>query len=90
MRSPDAVTEVEAEFVVLGGGTSGCVVAGRLAEAGRDVLVVEAGPEYGALDAAGWPDELVDARALPNSHVSPLVVCQATLVELRDARTEPG
>ena len=56
------------EFVVLGGGTSGCVVAGRLAETGRDVLVVEAGPDYGALDAAGWPDELVDARALPDSH----------------------
>jgi choline dehydrogenase len=57
-----------AEFVVLGGGTSGCVVAGRLAEAGREVLVVEAGPDYGVLAGGGWPEELVDARALPDSH----------------------
>jgi len=61
-------SRVEAEFAVLGGGTSGCVVAGRLAEAGRDVLVVEAGPDYGALEAGRWPDDLVDARSIPASH----------------------
>jgi choline dehydrogenase-like flavoprotein len=30
-------------WVVVGGGSAGCVVAGRLAEAGHDVVVVEAG-----------------------------------------------
>jgi choline dehydrogenase len=59
---------LEAEIAVLGGGTSGCAVAGRLGEAGRDVLVMEAGPDYGALAGGGWPDELVDARAIPESH----------------------
>ncbi len=59
---------IEAEVAVLGGGTSGSVVAGRLAEAGRDVVVIEAGPDYGALADGGWPSELVDARAIPESH----------------------
>ena len=31
-----------ADIVVVGGGSSGAVVAARLAEAGRDVLLVEA------------------------------------------------
>jgi choline dehydrogenase len=59
---------LEVEIAVLGGGTSGCVVAGRLAEAGRDVLVVEAGPDYGSLAGGGWPVDLVDARVMPASH----------------------
>jgi choline dehydrogenase len=64
----DGAHRVEADHVVLGGGTSGCVVAGRLAEAGCDVIVVEAGPDYGPLAEGAWPDELVDARAIPESH----------------------
>jgi choline dehydrogenase-like flavoprotein len=57
-----------AEVVVVGGGTAGCVVAGRLAEAGHDVLVLEAGPDYGSFDERRWPDDLLDARSLPTSH----------------------
>ena len=60
---------MEAEIIVVGGGTSGAVVAGRLAaESGKTVLVLEAGPDYGALDSGRWPSELVDARALANTH----------------------
>ena len=36
---------ISADIVVVGGGSSGCVVAGRLAERGRDVLLIEAGGE---------------------------------------------
>jgi len=34
----------ESEYIVVGGGTAGCVVAARLAEAGAGVLLLEAGP----------------------------------------------
>ena len=61
-------SRVEAEVAVVGGGTAGAVVAARLAAAGRDVLVIEAGPDYGPLAAGGWPADLLDARALPTSH----------------------
>ncbi|WP_033289901.1 GMC family oxidoreductase [Amycolatopsis jejuensis] len=53
-------------IVVAGGGTAGCVVAARLAEAGRDVLLIEAGPDYGPM--AKWPADLLDATSLPTSH----------------------
>jgi choline dehydrogenase-like flavoprotein len=54
---------------VLGGGTAGCVLAGRLSE-NRDlsVCLVEAGPDYGPYEAGGWPEDILDARALGLSH----------------------
>lgn len=36
--------ELRADYVVVGGGTAGCVLAGRLSEAGHTVLVLEEGP----------------------------------------------
>jgi choline dehydrogenase len=55
-----------ADTVVVGGGTSGAVIAGRLAErSSRSVLVLEAGPDYGPFAAGRWPQPLVDARTLP-------------------------
>jgi choline dehydrogenase len=56
------------EIVVLGGGTAGCVVAGRLAARGHRVLLLEAGPDYGPRRSPAWPADLLDARTLPASH----------------------
>jgi choline dehydrogenase len=54
-----------AETVVVGGGTSGAVVAGLLAEHGDgSVLVLEAGPDYGPVASGRWPDDLLNAAAL--------------------------
>ena len=42
-KKSSAPTATEADYVVVGAGSAGCAVAGRLAEAGRSVLLVEAG-----------------------------------------------
>ena len=52
----------------MGGGTAGCVVATRLVEAGRRVVLLEAGPDYGAYADGAWPADLLDAAGLPTSH----------------------
>ncbi|MGQ0603182.1 MAG: GMC family oxidoreductase [Anaerolineales bacterium] len=58
-----------ADTVVIGGGTSGAAVAGRLAQhTEQSVVVLEAGPDYGAFSAGQWPADLLDARAIPLSH----------------------
>lgn len=62
------ISATSTEVVVAGGGTAGCVVAARLAEAGRDVVLVEAGPDHGALADGRWPRELLDAGTIPTSH----------------------
>lgn len=54
--------------MVIGGGSSGAVVAARLAAAGTDVVLVEAGPDYGPLDGGAWPTEILDATALATTH----------------------
>jgi choline dehydrogenase len=59
---------VAADVVVVGGGSSGAVVAARLAAAGVDVVLVEAGPDYGPLHRNAWPPEILDATALATTH----------------------
>ncbi len=56
------------EVVVVGGGSSGAAVAGRLAAAGVEVVLVEAGPDYGPFAGGRWPAEILDATALATSH----------------------
>lgn len=58
----------EWDAVVCGGGTAGSLVAARLVEAGRRVLVLEAGPDYGHLDEGRWPADLLDSTTIPESH----------------------
>ncbi len=57
------------DVVVIGGGTAGSVVAGRLVEAGMRVTVLESGPDYGATDSGRWPSDLLQVSAsLPSAH----------------------
>ena len=58
-----------ADTVVIGGGTAGAAVAAHLAQAGPgSVLLIESGPDYGALAEGHWPPPLLDARSLPGGH----------------------
>jgi choline dehydrogenase len=56
------------DVLVVGGGSAGCVVAARVAESGRRVALIEAGPDYGSYRHGRWPEEILDARRLAFSH----------------------
>ena len=65
----DLDQRVRADVAILGGGTAGAVVAGRLLETtSLSVVVVEAGPDYGSFDSGRWPHELLDSSTLPDTH----------------------
>ncbi len=58
-----------ADTVVIGAGTAGAALAGTLAaRSDEQILVLEAGPDYGPFDLAAWPADLLDARLLATSH----------------------
>jgi choline dehydrogenase len=60
---------LECDVAVVGGGSAGCAVAGRLAaESDLEVVLIEAGPDYGAFADRGWPPDLLDGGALATSH----------------------
>lgn len=60
---------LHADTVVVGSGSAGCTVAGRLAERSAErVILLEAGPDYGHREAGRWPAEMLDASQLPLTH----------------------
>jgi len=57
-----------ADTVIVGGGSAGAARAGVFAERSeQSVVLLEAGPDYGAFDAGAWPADLTDARTTPAS-----------------------
>lgn len=69
VESDEAPLTNHADVVVVGGGTAGAIVAARLAEAdGGEVLLLEAGPDYGLRTSGRWPSDLLDAASIPASH----------------------
>lgn len=57
----------ETDVVVVGGGSAGCAVAARLVEGGREVLLLEAGPDPGPRGDPRWPADLLDATSMGTS-----------------------
>lgn len=59
----------EADVVVVGGGSAGSAVAGTIAErSDLKVVLVEAGPDYGAKTSGYWPEGLMDPAIMTFSH----------------------
>lgn len=57
------------DLLVVGGGSAGAALAGIVArDSDANVLLLEAGPDYGPYDRGGWPAELLDALRFPETH----------------------
>ncbi len=55
--------------MIVGGGTTGSALAGLLAErSGESLLVLEAGPDFGPYGRGDWPQDVLDATWLCESH----------------------
>ncbi len=63
-KLPDAI-----DLLICGGGSAGAALAGIVArDTDQNVVLLEAGPDYGALNEGNWPDDVLDARTLCLSH----------------------
>jgi choline dehydrogenase len=55
--------------IVIGAGTSGCAFAHvHASNSSDDLLLLEAGPDYGARSSGRWPADVLDAKSIPLSH----------------------
>lgn len=69
MNSTPPALPTHVDTLVIGGGTGGAAFAGTLAaQSDESILLVEAGPDYGAFDRDTWPADMLDARSIPLSH----------------------
>lgn len=58
-----------ADTVVVGAGTGGAAFAATLARnSSEEVLLLDAGPDYGTFESGNWPADMLDALAIPVSH----------------------
>ncbi|MCA9858478.1 MAG: GMC family oxidoreductase N-terminal domain-containing protein [Thermomicrobiales bacterium] len=65
--------------IVAGGGSAGACVAARLVEAGDEVILLEAGPDYGPFDEGNWPADLLDPAQLSiDSHTWSYISASST------------
>src|SRR5439155_4159104 len=61
--------DMNADILVVGGGTAGAVIAGRLVErTNAQVILLEAGPDPGPRQSGRWPADLLDANRVGMSH----------------------
>lgn len=92
----DEIANEEYDYIVVGGGTSGCVVAGRLSEdSTKSVLVIEAGPilndkeEFDNLLVAPTYERLDPARSIytwPNVTTVPIEGVDGRREDMRIAK----
>jgi choline dehydrogenase len=69
MNSSGPSLPTRVDTLIIGAGTGGAALAGTLAElSDESILLVDAGPDYGAFSDGNWPADMLDARAIPLSH----------------------
>ena len=57
------------DLLIVGGGSAGAALAGIAArDTNLNILLLEAGPDYGPYSGGKWPADLLDAREFPTSH----------------------
>ena len=55
--------------LVIGGGTAGSIIAGRLASRlNQKVILLEAGPDYGSFQDENWPSDLLNGTVIGETH----------------------
>jgi choline dehydrogenase len=65
----NAAVPKQIDVLIVGGGTAGAALAGIVArDTDLNVVLLEAGPDYGPFTGGRWPRELLDARRFGLTH----------------------